>query len=159
MSLFLGGRWWVRVLYTLLIKYENIENIDLHVTYVGNMIVGGAFWQAAGNACLPQTFESPWSGWGLCFQQSPWPLVVLVLFTPGKRFWFKGGIFKSWIGKVYKILTHLWHQIALSKQWFDEVNRSAAAQAIWKAFSITAPHLNNKGEKFLARGVWDFNDP
>lgn len=49
----------MRVLYTLLIKYENIENIDLHVTYVGNMIVGGAFWQAAGNACLPQTFESP----------------------------------------------------------------------------------------------------
>lgn len=35
------------------------------------------------------------------------PLMVSVLFTLGKTFWFKGRIFKSWIGEVYKILTHL----------------------------------------------------
>lgn len=70
----------------------------------------------------------------------------------------KGESLKSWIGKVYKILTHPCHQIALSKQRFDEVNRNAAAQTIWNAFSITAPHLSNKGEKFLAQGVWGFND-
>lgn len=43
---------------TLLIKYEYIKNMHLHVTYVGNVIVGGAFWQVVGSVCLPLTFES-----------------------------------------------------------------------------------------------------
>lgn len=151
-----SGRRWVRLF--IINKIWMHESMYLNASYVGSVIFCVAFCQTGGNAGLPQTFESPWSGWGLCFQQSPWPLVALVLFTLGKSFWFKGRLFKSCIGKVYKILTHLWHQIALSKHWFDEINRKAAP-TIWNAFSITALHLNNKGENFLAKRVWDFNDP
>lgn len=43
---------------TLLIKYEYIKNMYLHVAYVGNVIVSGAFWQVVGSVCLPLTFES-----------------------------------------------------------------------------------------------------